>query len=235
MQGSGSLAIPLGLVGSDAIAQASSLGLPALETLPPGLVYVAIFTLVFVESALLVGFFLPGDSVLFAAGALAALPGSRLSLPLLCAGIFVAAVIGDQVGYGLGRRLGRPYLSRRVSSTRAASHLAKTEAFYSKYGAFAIVAARFIPWVRTFTPFVAGVAEMRYRTFAIANVLGALIWGIGLTVAGYASHRLPWVQAFAIAVAACFVGASVAAGIAAGTRGLRGRRNRPMPSQDDIH
>jgi membrane-associated protein len=170
-----------------------------LQGLSAFAVYATLFTLVFVESGLLVGFVLPGDSVLFTAGLLAARPGSDLSLPLLAGGVFVAAVAGDAVGYWSGRRFGRPWLLRRAG--RAARHVERAEQFYARYGWWAVVVARFVPWVRTFTPILAGVARMPYPRFASANLAGAAVWGSGLVALGYLAHALPWVKWAAYAVA----------------------------------
>jgi membrane-associated protein len=170
-------------------------------------VYVVVLGLVLVESGLLVGFFLPGDSLLFTAGLLAAEPGSDLRLDLLTGGVFVAAVTGDAIGYWTGRRLGRPWLLRRAG--RAAAHVERAERFYARYGWWAVVVARFIPWVRTFTPIVAGVGRMTYPRFASANVVGAGVWGSGLVLLGYLGHSIPWVKWTAYAIAGTAVAISV--------------------------
>lgn len=172
---------------------------PDLAAMTAPAVYAVLWTLVFVESGLLVGFFLPGDTVLFTAGLLSAEPATGLSLPVLVAGTFVAAVSGDAVGYWSGRRLGRPWLLRRAG--KAARHVERAEQFYLRYGWWAVVVARFIPWVRTFTPIVAGVARMPYPWFLSANVVGALCWGVGLIVLGHVAYSVPWVRNLAIAVA----------------------------------
>jgi membrane-associated protein len=182
-------------------------GLGDLQGLSATAVYITLFSLVFVESGLLVGFLLPGDSVLFAAGLLAAEPGSGLSLPLLAAGAFVAAVAGDATGYWTGRRFGRPWLLRRAS--RAARHVERAERFYDRYGWWAVVVARFIPWVRTFTPILAGIARMPYPRFASANLVGAGAWGSGLVALGYVASSVPAVKWAAYAVAGTAILASI--------------------------
>ena len=192
---------------------------PDLAAMTAGGVYLALFALVFVESGLLVGFFLPGDTVLFAAGLLAAREGSRLSLPVLAIGVAIAAIAGDAVGYWTGRRLGRPWVERRAG--RAARHLPQAEAFYQRWGVGAVVIARFIPWVRTFTPIVAGMAAMPYPRFLAANVLGALLWGSGLITLGYLAHSVPWLLYAAFAVAGLSVAASVIAPVVARRRASR--------------
>jgi membrane-associated protein len=162
---------------------------PDLTGLTAGAIYVLVLGLVFVESGLVVGFWLPGDTVLFAAGLLAANPDRQLSVTLLAAGAAVAAFGGDAVGYLTGRRLGRPWLIRRTA--RFGPSLGRAEAFYHQWGWSALVAARFVPWVRTFTPILAGVTRMRYAAFLSANLVGALVWGSGLVLVGYFSHALP--------------------------------------------
>jgi membrane-associated protein len=172
-------------------------------------VYLVVFILVFVESGLLVGFFLPGDSVLFAAGLLSAEPDSGLSLPLMAGGVAVAAVAGDAVGYWTGRRFGRPWLLAKAG--KAARQVDRAEAFYQRWGALAVIVARFIPWIRTFTPIVAGVVQMPYRKFLAANVTGALIWGSGLVLLGRLAHGHPAIKWAAYAVAGVAILGSVLA------------------------
>lgn len=178
-----------------------------LASLTAPAVYLTLFALVFVESGLLIGFLLPGDTVLFAAGLLAASSRGDLSVLVMAGGCFLAAVAGDAVGYWTGRRFGRPWLVRRAG--RAARHVEHAERFYARYGWSAVVAARFVPWVRTFTPIVAGVARMSYPRFLSANVIGAGVWGAGLIVLGYHAHALPWLRYAAYTVAGVAVLASV--------------------------
>jgi membrane-associated protein len=163
-------------------------------------VYVVVLTLVFVESGLLIGFFLPGDSVLFAAGLLSADPDRGISLPVLAVTVAIAAVAGDAVGYWMGRRLGRPWLLRRAG--RAARRVDQAEEFYRRWGALAVIIARFIPWVRTFTPIVAGVGRMPYSNFLAANLTGALLWASGLVVLGHQAADNPAIKWAAYAIAA---------------------------------
>ena len=143
--------------------------------------------IVFAESGLLVGFFLPGDSLLFIAGFLSSEAGGNLmpNLPVTAGVVFVAAVVGDQVGYLFGRKVGPGLFDRPQSRLFNPANLAKAHAFFERRGPAAVVMARFIPIVRTFTPIVAGVAEMRYRTFLAFNVVGGLLWGVGITTLGY--------------------------------------------------
>jgi membrane-associated protein len=165
---------------------------PDLSGLTAGAIYALVLGLVFVESGIVVGFWLPGDTVLFAAGLLAADPDRSLSLTALAVGAAAAAFAGDSVGYLTGRRLGRPWLTRRTA--RFGRSLERAEAFSARWGWSALVAARFIPWVRTFTPILAGVTRMRYAAFASANLVGALVWGSGLVLLGYFAHSLPLLQ-----------------------------------------
>jgi membrane-associated protein len=184
---------------------------PGLDNLTAASVYIVVLTLVFVESGLLVGFFLPGDTVLFAAGLLTARAGSGVSLPVLAGGVFLAAVAGDSVGYAFGSRLGRPWVVARVHRGRLdARHLARAEGFYARFGWFAVVAARWIPWVRTFTPVLAGTARMPYARFLSANVAGALTWGVALVVLGHLSAANDGLRATSYVVAGCFVVGSFA-------------------------
>jgi membrane-associated protein len=190
-------------------------------------VYVALFPMIFIESGVVVGFLLPGDSILFAAGLLAAQPGSSLSLPVLAAGSFACAAAGNGVGYWTGRRFGRPWLLARAGS--ATRHVERAERFYARYGWLAVVAARFIPWARTFTPVAAGVAAMSLPRFATATVAGAAIWGAGLVVLGYLSQGVPWIAHLAVAVAALAVAGSVVVPVV-GWAGRRWRRRRSPES-----
>jgi membrane-associated protein len=149
-----------------------------------------IFAIVFAESGLLIGFFLPGDSLLFTAGFLASAPSSvadELHLPLvpLLLGVWVAAVVGDQVGYLFGQRVGPALFRRPDSRFFKQANVDKAQAFFERYGPRAIVLARFVPIVRTFTPITAGVSRMEYRTFVRWNVIGGTIWAFGVTLLGY--------------------------------------------------
>lgn len=127
---------------------------------------------------------------------------------MLCAVIFLAAFFGDQVGYVLGRTVGRPYLEKRPSA-RIGRMVTNAEKFYSHSGWWAVVAARFFPWVRSFVPPIAGVAKMNYYKFLSANALGALLWGVGITLAGFYATRFPWVKSSSYAIAAFFIAASI--------------------------
>jgi len=145
--------------------------------------YIGLFGIVFAESGILLGFFLPGDSLLFTAGFLAS--QGYLNIVILVPLLFVAAVLGDSVGYYFGEKVGPKIFSRPESFWFKPENVEKTKKFFNKYGPKAIVLARFIPVVRTFTPIMAGVGKMEYRTFVIYNATGAFLWAIGLTTAGY--------------------------------------------------
>ncbi len=154
-----------------------------LEELIKTVGYAGLFAIVFAESGLLFGIFLPGDSLLFTAGFLAS---AGFFDPLILVLLFVAAaVLGDAVGYTFGRRVGRRLYERPNSRWFKRRHLERAEAFYERHGGKAIVLARFVPIVRTLAPVVAGMACMRYRRFALYNVLGGALWGAGVTLAGY--------------------------------------------------
>jgi membrane-associated protein len=142
-----------------------------------------IFAIVFAESGLLFGFFLPGDSLLFTAGLLAS--QGTLNFPLIVGGCFAAAVLGDQVGYYIGRRAGPAIFRRPDSRFFKKKNVDRAKAYFELHGSKTIVLARFIPIVRTFTPVVAGVAQMDYRRFVTFNVIGGFLWAVGVTSLGY--------------------------------------------------
>lgn len=178
-----------------------------LSSLAPFIFYLAIGAIVFIETGLLFGFFLPGDSILFSAGLVAAAHGN-INIVILVSIIFLAAFFGDQVGFVIGRVVGRPYLDKK-QSPRMQRMIVNAESFYDKTGWWAVVAARFLPWIRTFVPPIAGAAKMNYYRFLSANVLGALLWGVGITLAGYYAATLPWVKSSSYAIAAFFIIASL--------------------------
>ena len=155
-------------------------------------IYAILFLIVFCETGLVVTPFLPGDSLLFAAGALAAAGG--LDVHLMAALLFVAAVLGDSVNYAIGRRVGLRLFRNPHSRIFRRDYLDRTERFYARHGPKTIVIARFMPIVRTFAPFVAGVGNMPYRVFFLWNVAGAFLWVGSFTYAGYAFGDLPAVR-----------------------------------------
>ncbi len=147
--------------------------------------YLILFAIIFAETGLVVTPFLPGDSLLFAVGALAADPQSPLSLPILLGLLVIAAVVGDAVNYSIGFRLGPKVFKYENSRLLNKKHLERTHQFYEKYGGKTIILARFIPIIRTFAPFVAGIGQMSYRRFAIYNVTGGAAWVVIFLLGGY--------------------------------------------------
>ena len=146
--------------------------------------YVGLFAIIFAETGLLIGFFLPGDSLLVTAGLYAAATG-ELDPVLLIVLLSVAAVAGDATGYVIGLRAGHALYNRPQSRLFRRDHLVKTREFYEKYGGITIVLARFMPFARTFAPVVAGVAEMKYRRFALFNITGGVGWIVSMVLLGY--------------------------------------------------
>lgn len=155
-------------------------------------VYALLFAIVFVETGVVVMPFLPGDSLLFVVGALCG--AGLMNLPLAMALLFAAAVLGDQVNYLIGRRIGPKVWRWEQSRWFNRRAFEKAHAFYERYGGITVVLARFMPFIRTFVPFVAGVAEMDRGRFSAYNIGGAALWVVGLTLAGYLFGNLPWVQ-----------------------------------------
>ena len=154
-------------------------------------VYVLLFLIVFCETGLVVTPFLPGDSLLFTAGLLAA-RGTLPNIVWVAGACFVAAVVGDQVGYQLGARVGPALFDRPKSRLFNPVNVVRAQNYFDEHGPKTIVLARFVPIVRTFAPMVAGIGRMRYRMFVFYNVLGAFLWGTGLTLAGWAlGKRFP--------------------------------------------
>jgi membrane-associated protein len=191
-----------------------------LSQVAPFLFYLVIGLIIFVETGLLIGFFLPGDSLLFSAGLVVA-ARDDVNIVILISVVFFAAFIGDQVGYVIGRKVGRPYLQRR-NTPRMMRMLARSERFYARYGWWSVVIARYIPWVRTFVPAIAGTVNMNYYKFLSANVIGAYLWGVGLTLAGFYSGSIKLVKDISYFVAAFFITASILSAI---INNHRDRRN----------
>ena len=156
-----------------------------LRTLIQTFGYPLVWSIVFAESGLLVGFLLPGDSLLFVAGFLCSLPKTGLDIRVMAFGCFVFAVLGDSVGYYTGKRFGRKLFDKEDSKFFKKKHLIAAEEFFDSQGKTAIILARFMPFIRTFAPIVAGIAAMRYQTFMKYNVVGGFGWGVGLTLLGY--------------------------------------------------
>ena len=177
------------------------------------LFYLVVWALVFAGTAVFLGLFIPfitGDSLLFASGLVAA-SSTNLSIIVLAIGTGIAAFLGDQVGFLLGRHYGRGYLDRH-GGRRIKLAIAKTETFYDKYGWWSVVVARFMPWARVFVPVIAGVGRMNYYKFLTSNVVGALAWGVGITLTGYYAASIPGVKSAAYVIAAVCILASIAFG-----------------------
>ncbi|WP_433546363.1 DedA family protein [Streptomyces sp. CA-294286] len=153
-----------------------------------------LLAIVFAESGLLIGFFLPGDSLLFTAGLLVTTGVLKTPLWLLCLLIVIAAVVGDQVGYLFGRKVGPALFSRPDSKIFKQENVQKAHEFFEKHGPKALILARFVPIVRTFTPIIVGVSKMNYRTFIIYNVVGGVLWGAGVTLLGAALGNVEFVH-----------------------------------------
>jgi membrane-associated protein len=160
----------------------------------PVLFYTIIFAIIFAETGLIIAPFLPGDSLLFAIGAILAQPDCTLSLPFTLLLLIVAAILGDAVNYSVGAWTGPKVFQAEKSWLFNRDHLLKAQSFYERYGAKTIILARFVPIVRTFAPFVAGIARMNYPRFAFYNITGGIFWVVSCTVGGYLFGNIPWVK-----------------------------------------
>lgn len=156
-------------------------------------VYALLFAIIFVETGLVVMPFLPGDSLLFVVGAMCGV--GLMSLPLAMGLLLVAAVLGDQLNYTIGRHVGPKVFQWENSRWFNRRAFDQAHGFYERHGGVTIIIARFMPFIRTFAPFVAGVAEMTRPKFMLFNIAGAVLWVVGLTLAGYLFGNVPWVQA----------------------------------------
>lgn len=179
-----------------------------LDTLLPAIGYLGIFAIVFAESGLLIGFFLPGDSLLFTAGFLASQNIFDIRvLTLLC---FIAAVVGDSVGYAIGHKFGRRLFRKQESFFFHPDHLIRAEKFYEEHGKKTIILARFLPVIRTFAPVVAGIGNMRYKTFLTYNMIGAFLWAVLLPLAGYyLGKTIPDVDKYLLPIIAVIIVLSI--------------------------
>jgi len=185
-----------------------------LNSYGPILFYLIVWGLVFAGTGLLIGAFIPfitGDSLIFAAGVLAATSDS-IEIHVLTIGIGLAAFVGDQTGFVLGRHFGRPYLDKR-EGPKLKSAIAKSEKFYQQLGWWAVVVSRFMPWARVLVPAIAGIARMNYYKFLGANLVGAISWGVGLSLAGYYAATIPAVKTGSYAIATFFIVGSIIEGI----------------------
>lgn len=156
--------------------------------------YVLLFAVIFCETGLVVTPFLPGDSLLFAVGALSASDGSPINIFAVSLVMFVAGVLGDAVNYSIGKRIGPRAFKSEKSWLLNKKHLERTQAFYDRHGGKTIIIARFMPIIRTFAPFVAGIGQMKYRRFAMFNVVGAALWVFSFSFLGYKFGNIPAVK-----------------------------------------
>lgn len=185
------------------------------DVVGPILFYLVVFGLVFAGTGLFIGAFIPfitGDSLVFAAGLVAAANPDTINIYVMLIGVGVAAWLGDQVGYTLGRHFGRPYLDKREGKWIKTA-IAKSEIFYLRYGWWSVVVARFIPWGRVIIPALAGIGKMNYYKFFSANFVGAMLWGVGLTAAGYFTYSIPAVRPVVYVIAGVVITLSLIAGI----------------------
>ena len=197
---------------SGVYAEASDIGVSWLDTAGPVLVWVIVLSFVFVECALIIGLFLPGDSLLFGAGVVLAQHGSDMNAWLLSAAALIVAVFGNLVGYYIGRQTGGKLIARRGGRILNRHNLERAQRFLDRKGFFAIVAARWIPWIRTLAPLIAGTARMDQRRFLLATTLGGLLWVPTLVLLGYYGagllNALPWLKtaAFWLSIAFFVIG-----------------------------
>lgn len=182
---------------------------------------IGLFAIVFAESGLLFGFFLPGDSLLFTAGLLAS--QGHLNLAVILVGCFVCAVAGDQVGYAFGRRVGPALFRRPDARLFKHAHVERAQSYFDRYGAKTIVLARFVPIIRTFAPILAGVGRMNYRIFVTYNVVGGFAWAVGVTTLGYVlGEAIPDIDRYLLPAIAVIIILSV---IPIGVELLKARRH----------
>jgi membrane-associated protein len=185
------------------------------DQIGPILFVVAVWALVFAGTGLLIGAFIPfitGDSLVFASGLVAASFPESINIWVLSIGIGIFAWLGDQVGYTLGRHFGRPYLDKRQGAI-IQSAISKAEKFYQAWGWWAVVIARFVPMARVLIPVIAGIGKMNYYKFFSANLVGAIVWGMGLSLAGYYAASIPLVKDATYIIAVLVIAASLVAGI----------------------
>lgn len=171
--------------------------------------YIGVFSIVFLESGLLIGFFFPGDSLLFTAGFLAS--QGYLDIRILILGCFIFAVLGDTIGYHIGKKLGPKLFTKDNSLLFNKKHLERAQKFYDKHGGKTIILARFMPVVRAFAPVVAGAGKMDYKKFAMFNLIGGILWAIGITYAGYyLGSMIPDVDKYLLPIVGAIILASIA-------------------------
>ncbi|WP_328605291.1 DedA family protein [Amycolatopsis sp. NBC_00345] len=215
--------------------EAAGVGVSWLDTAGPVLVWVIVLGFVFAECALIVGLFLPGDSLLFAAGVVLAQHGSDANAWLLSGAALIVAVLGNQVGYYIGRSTGTRLIARRGGKVLNRHNLDRAQAFLDRKGFFAIVAARWIPWIRTLAPLVAGAARMDPRRFMLATATGGLLWVPTLVLLGYYGagllDSLPWLKTAALWASVAFF----VLGTGYGVYRYRLEMRRPVDEPDDTN
>jgi membrane-associated protein len=213
--------------------EAAGVGVSWLDTAGPLLVWVIVLSFVLVECALIIGLFLPGDSLLFGAGVVLAQHGSDLNAWLLSGAALIVAVLGNQIGYYIGRTGGSKLIARRDGKVLNRQHLERAQEFLDRRGFFAIVAARWIPWIRTLAPLIAGAARMDPRRFMLATALGGLLWVPTLVLLGYYGAGLldvlPWLKTAALWASVAFF----VFGTAYGVVRYRQEMRRPAEETDD--
>jgi len=189
--------------------------------------YLLLFVIIFAETGLVVFPFLPGDSILFIAGTVVATAG--LNVHLLVALLIVAAILGDTVNYSIGRYIGPRAFDKADSRWFKQAHLRRTQEFYERYGGVTIIIGRFVPIVRTFAPFLAGVAGMTYRRFVSYNVIGGVAWISSLVYAGYVFGNIPWVKRNLTLIVLAIIAISLLPAISTFIKERRARREPPAP------
>jgi membrane-associated protein len=192
--------------------------------------YVLLFVIVFCETGLVVTPFLPGDSLLFAVGALCSIDGSPIHVVVVMALLIIAAVLGDAANYAIGHYLGPLAFSSERSRLLNKEHLLRTQLFYQRHGGKTIFLARFVPIIRTFAPFVAGIGKMSYFHFALWNVSGAITWVVSLTLAGYFFGQIPIIKENFETVILAIIAISVMPMVVEWLRARRRPRPAPAPS-----
>ncbi|ADJ50819.1 DedA-like membrane protein [Amycolatopsis mediterranei S699] len=213
--------------------EAAGVGVSWLDTAGPLLVWVIVLSFVLVECALIVGLFLPGDSLLFGAGVVLAQHGSDANAWFLSGAALIVAVLGNQIGYFIGRKSGTKLIARRDGKVLNRHNLERAQRFLDRRGFFAIVAARWIPWIRTLAPLIAGAARMDQRRFLVATTLGGLLWVPTLVLLGYYGagllNVLPWLKTAALWLSIAFF----VFGTGYGVLRYRQEMRRPVDAPDD--
>ncbi|WIY04672.1 DedA family protein [Amycolatopsis mongoliensis] len=213
--------------------EAAGVGVNWLDTAGPVLVWVIVLSFVLVECALIIGLFLPGDSLLFGAGVVLAQHGSDANAWLLSGAALIVAVLGNQIGYYIGRGSGTKLIARRDGKVLNRHNLERAQRFLDRKGFFAIVAARWIPWIRTLAPLIAGAARMDPRRFMAATALGGLLWVPTLVLLGYYGagllDSLPWLKTAALWISVAFF----VFGTGYGVLRYRMEMRRPVDEPDD--